>query len=56
MEVPGTSVPVGLGKDGLPLGVQLIGSPGMDRLTIQVARVLEARLGGWTPPRIACIA
>ncbi|MFA1542601.1 amidase [Actinomadura monticuli] len=49
--VPATVVPLGLGPDGLPLGVQVAAAPRNDHLTIAVALELERALGGWTPPR-----
>ncbi|KAJ1957024.1 Fatty-acid amide hydrolase 2 [Linderina pennispora] len=48
---PATQVPLGLNKDGLPLGVQVIARKGDDLKTIAVAIQLEKRFGGWTPPR-----
>jgi fatty acid amide hydrolase 2 len=50
MEVPATQVPLGLGKSGVPLGVQVIGAHGGDALTIAVALELERAFGGWVPP------
>lgn len=50
LELPVTQVPLGLGRDGLPLGVQVVGAPGQDHRTIAVACALEAELGGWRPP------
>ncbi len=50
MELPSTQVPMGLNAEGLPLGVQVVGAPGKDHLTIAVARELERRCGGWVPP------
>ncbi len=47
---PVTQVPLGLNRDGLPLGVQVVGIPGNDAVTIAAARALERRFGGWTPP------
>lgn len=48
--VPVTQVPLGLGSDGLPLGVQVVGGMFNDLLTIEVAKECEAALGGWIPP------
>jgi len=48
--VPVTQVPMGLDKNGLPLGLQIIGGPNRDRLTIAVARALEKEFGGWVDP------
>jgi len=50
LELPVTQVPLGLNRDGLPLGVQVISAHGNDHLTIAVARCLERALGGWVPP------
>jgi fatty acid amide hydrolase 2 len=50
MELPVTQVPLGLDGAGLPLGVQVAGTPGQDHVTIAVAQALEADFGGWVPP------
>lgn len=50
MQLPSTQVPMGLDDQGLPLGVQVIGPPGKDHLTIAVALQLEELFGGWVPP------
>lgn len=50
MQFPATQVPLGLDAQGLPLGVQVIGPPGKDHVTIAVAMQLEELFGGWTPP------
>ena len=50
MEVPVTSVPMGLDARGLPVGVQVAGGMGCDHVTIAVALELEKRTGGWVPP------
>jgi Asp-tRNA(Asn)/Glu-tRNA(Gln) amidotransferase A subunit family amidase len=49
--VPVTQVPLGLGRRGLPLGVQVAAGPDRDHVAIAVAIELERRLGGWVPPR-----
>lgn len=51
MELPVTQVPLGLSADGLPLGVQVVGAPGHDHVTVAVALALERRMGGWVPPQ-----
>ena len=48
--VPVTQVPLGLGRGGLPLGVQVVAAPGGDDRTIAVALALEEEFGGWVPP------
>jgi fatty acid amide hydrolase 2 len=50
LELPATQVPLGLGEQGLPLGVQVAAARGCDHLTIAVARALEESHGGWLPP------
>ncbi len=47
---PVTQVPLGLGRRGLPLGVQVVAGPGRDHVSIAVALELERALGGWVPP------
>lgn len=47
---PVTQVPLGLNKDGIPLGLQVVGAPGNDHLTIKLAIELEKKFGGWIPP------
>jgi fatty acid amide hydrolase 2 len=47
--LPATAVPVGFDPRHLPLGVQVVGRRGNDRLTLAAARVIEAAHGGWTP-------
>ena len=51
MEVPSTQVPLGLDRQGLPLGVQVVAIHGNDHLCISVANELERAFGGWVPPR-----
>ncbi len=53
LELPATQVPLGLGRGGLPLGVQVVGLHGHDHVTIAVAQALERSLGGWVPPPAA---
>lgn len=47
---PATQVPLGLGKEKLPVGVQVIASPYNDRVTMAVAVELEKVFGGWVSP------
>ncbi len=52
--LPGMSVPAGLGADGLPLGLQLIGKPFDEETLFRVAGVMEAAAGfDATPPFMA---
>ena len=43
--MPGISVPTGLSKDGLPLGLQLIGKPFDEETLLNAAGVLESAAG-----------
>ncbi len=52
MGFPATQVPLGLNRDGLPVGVQVIAAHGNDHLAIAVAMELEKGFGGWVPPPI----
>jgi amidase len=48
--LPATVVPMGLTKNGLPLGVQIAGPIHGDRTTIAVASLLEQARMGFKPP------
>jgi len=48
--LPATVIPTGNNAGGLPIGVQIIGPAYGDRLTIGVARLLEAEGFVFTPP------
>jgi fatty acid amide hydrolase 2 len=48
--VPATQVPLGLGQDGLPVGVQVVAGYLRDHVAIAVALELERVFGGWVPP------
>lgn len=50
--LPAVCVPAGRTREGLPVGVQIIGRPLQERLVLSVARVIEAACGGWQPPAI----
>jgi fatty acid amide hydrolase 2 len=50
LESPVSSAPMGFDREGVPLGVQVIGAHGMDHLCIAAARALEGSIGGWSPP------
>ena len=52
MHTPATQVPMGLDRDGLPLGVQVVGGVGNDVLCIGAALALEKEVGGGVPPPI----
>ncbi|XP_068164378.1 fatty-acid amide hydrolase 2-A-like [Antennarius striatus] len=48
--LPVTQCPLGLGEEGLPLGVQVVGGKLQDHLTLEVALYLEKTFGGWRDP------
>ncbi|XP_049871980.1 fatty-acid amide hydrolase 2-A-like [Pectinophora gossypiella] len=48
--LPATTVPLGLGKEGLPIGIQVIANHNNDRLCLAVAEELDKAFGGWTEP------
>lgn len=43
--MPACSIPMGVGDEGLPLGLQIIGLPGNDREVLSVAGQLESIIG-----------
>lgn len=50
LNLPVTQVPLGLSKEGLPLGIQVIAAPYQDHLCIAVAKELEKGFGEYVPP------
>lgn len=48
--LPVTQCPLGLGEEGLPLGVQVVAGKLQDHLTLEVALYLEKTFGGWRDP------
>jgi aspartyl-tRNA(Asn)/glutamyl-tRNA(Gln) amidotransferase subunit A len=48
--LPGISVPAGLGDDGLPLGLQIIGRAFDEATVLRVAEVIERAAGFTTLP------
>ena len=49
--LPSTIVPTGLGVDGLPIGVQIIGPEYSDLVTIGLATELETMGFRFVPPK-----
>jgi Asp-tRNA(Asn)/Glu-tRNA(Gln) amidotransferase A subunit family amidase len=49
---PGVAVPVGMSRDGLPIGVQVIGRPYEEELVLAVAEAIERGRGPWQAPNI----
>ncbi|SER36933.1 amidase [Faunimonas pinastri] len=48
--LPASVAPTGLGPEGLPIGVQIIGPYMEDRTPIRFAELLEEAFGGFVPP------
>ncbi|GFS99420.1 fatty-acid amide hydrolase 2-A [Nephila pilipes] len=48
--LPSTQCPIGYNSDGMPFGIQIIGSKNNDTLTIACAVELEKAFGGWKAP------
>ncbi|MDT7605392.1 MAG: amidase, partial [Acidobacteriota bacterium] len=51
--LPVACVPAGRTREGLPLGVQIVGRPFAEATVLAAARVVEEALGGWQPPKPA---
>jgi amidase len=49
---PAAVVRCGASSDGLPIGVQIVGHPFREDVVLKAARLLEAALGGYQPPKI----
>ncbi|UPK36423.1 amidase [Bradyrhizobium sp. 186] len=50
--LPATAVPLGLSKEGLPVGVQIIGPFLEDRTPLKLAELMEREFGGFVPPKM----
>ncbi|XP_012170362.1 fatty-acid amide hydrolase 2 isoform X2 [Bombus terrestris] len=48
--IPATHCTMGLDKQGLPVGLQIMANTGNDHLTIAVAKEIDEVFGGWQPP------
>lgn len=48
-----TQCPLGLSKERLPLGVQVVAGKLHDHLRLAVALYLEKAFGGWVDPGVA---
>lgn len=48
--LPATAAPISLSREGLPIGVQIIGPAFEDRTTIHFARLMERAFGGFQFP------
>lgn len=50
--VPAAVVPVGRSREGLPIGVQVVGAPFMESHVLDVAAAIERHGGGFVPPPV----
>lgn len=48
--LPATAIPVSLSKEGLPIGVQIVGPWLEDRTPLRLAALIEREFGGFVPP------
>jgi amidase len=48
--LPATLAPAGMSRDGLPIGMQIIGPEAQDHRCLALARMLEESYRGFTPP------
>jgi amidase len=48
--LPATAIPIGLSRDGLPVGVQIVGPWLEDRTPLKLAELIEREFGGFIPP------
>lgn len=48
---PGLSVPLGTSREGLPIGVQVIGRPYEEELILAVGEAIERGRGSWQAPK-----
>jgi amidase len=48
--LPATTIPVAMSREGLPIGVQIVGPFLEDRTPLQLAMLIERQWGGFTPP------
>lgn len=52
LNLPGTSVPIGVSSEALPVGIQILGPTDQDHLPLSVAEFLEVAFGGRPKPNI----
>ncbi len=49
-DLPSAVVPAAFSKEGLPIGVQVIGRPLAENFVLAAAAIIEEAFGGWQPP------
>ena len=52
-DLPAVSVPARRTREGLPVGVQVVGRPFDERRVLAAARRIEEATGGWQPPSLS---
>ena len=52
-DLPSVCVTVGQSREGLPIGVQIIGRPYMEDSVLVAAQIVEESFGGWRQPLLA---
>jgi amidase len=50
--LPSTAIPTGFARDGLPVGVQIVGPYLEDRTPLRLAELIEREFGGFVPPKM----
>ena len=50
--IPGLSIPAGMTRDGLPVGIEIDGPLGSDPLLLRIGLSIEAVLGRLAPPNV----
>jgi amidase len=50
--LPSTAIPLGLSKEGLPIGVQIVGPWLEDRTPLRLAELIEREFGGFIAPQM----
>lgn len=48
--LPATAIPMGIGREGVPVGFQVVANINQDRLCLAIACELEKVFGGWKEP------
>ncbi len=51
-DLPAVTIPVAQSKNGLPLGVQIIGPPFAEEMILAAAEIVAEAVGGWRPPAL----
>jgi amidase len=49
-DLPAVAIPAGRSREGLPIGVQIIGRPFAEEMVLTAAAIVEEALGGWQMP------